>query len=220
MKLLTDHIEEVITEQKTDDRSLEHKVFNWAGGSIGRQAKVFQHLLKGSVLMTVLKNDPTNEECKVIKDINDVPMLIRREIEALITVPIIRAFIEEFGREKTLRILGKVIEELAFKAGKDIARMIGGNDIQHMLDKLFPVFSKGGGIEYEIVEQTPTRTMVHIKRCKYAEKYRELGVEEFGYHISCARDFALFAGFNPEIKYTRTQTIMEGGDYCDFCFDY
>jgi predicted hydrocarbon binding protein len=25
--------------------------------------------------------------------------------------------------------------------------------------------------------------------------------------------------FNPEIKLTRTQTIMEGADYCDFVFE-
>jgi hypothetical protein len=37
-------------------------------------------------------------------------------------------------------------------------------------------------------------------------------VEEFG------RDFALVEGFNPKINLTRTQTIMEGADYCDFRF--
>ncbi len=35
----------------------------------------------------------------------------------------------------------------------------------------------------------------------------------------CARDYALFEGFNPKIKFSRTQTIMEGAKFCDFRFE-
>ena len=48
--------------------------------------------------------------------------------------------------------------------------------------------------------------------------YKEHGLEEFGYLLSCGRDFDLLAGFNPNIEFTRTQTIMEGAAYCDFRF--
>ena len=39
------------------------------------------------------------------------------------------------------------------------------------------------------------------------------------YLLGCDRDFALMIGFNPKIKFTRTQTIMERADYCDFRFE-
>jgi hypothetical protein len=34
--------------------------------------------------------------------------------------------------------------------------------------------------------------------------------------FSCTRDFALVEGFNPNISLKRTQTIMQGADFCDF----
>lgn len=36
--------------------------------------------------------------------------------------------------------------------------------------------------------------------------------------LSCNRDFSLVEGFNPAVKLTRTQTVMEGASYCDFRF--
>jgi hypothetical protein len=34
--------------------------------------------------------------------------------------------------------------------------------------------------------------------------------------LSCARDYALIEGFNPDVSLKRTQTIMEGATHCDF----
>ena len=45
--------------------------------------------------------------------IDDLPILLRREIEARIAGPLIEAFSAEFGREQTIRVAGKVIKELA-----------------------------------------------------------------------------------------------------------
>lgn len=38
--------------------------------------------------------------------------------------------------------------------------------------------------------------------------------------FSCARDFALIKGFYQKITLQRTQTIMEGAAYCDFCYTF
>jgi hypothetical protein len=43
-----------------------------------------------------------------------------------------------------------------------------------------------------------------------------LGIPELGTSLSCARDFALINGFNPNITLKRTKTLMEGADCCDF----
>ena len=55
-----------------------------------------------------------------------------------------------------------------------------------------------------------------VTRCRYAEMYRALGIPELGAVLSCGRDFALGAGFNPDLKLTRSQTIMDGAPRCDF----
>jgi hypothetical protein len=48
--------------------------------------------------------------------------------------------------------------------------------------------------------------------------YRELGIPELGATMSCNRDGSLVEGFNTDIEFTRTQTIMGGADHCDFRF--
>ncbi len=43
-----------------------------------------------------------------------------------------------------------------------------------------------------------------------------LGVPELGAILSCNRDAASIAGFNPDVALTRTQTLMGGASHCDF----
>jgi len=162
-----------------------------------------------------LKEKSVMEEGGGNMDINSVPIIIRREIEALIAVPLIKAFIEEFGRGKTLKATRKVIKSLAHESGKVLSVVAGGNSMEHF-QKIIPLFGQGGALEFEILETSSTKAAINITRCKYAEMYREHGLEEFGYLLSCGRDYAMIEGFNPNIKFTRTQTIMEGADYCDF----
>jgi len=58
----------------------------------------------------------------------------------------------------------------------------------------------------------------HVTRCRYAEFYKELGLADLGYLVHCNRDHAMIDGFNPDLKLSRTQTVMEGASHCDFRF--
>ena len=70
----------------------------------------------------------------------------------------------------------------------------------------------------EVLEQTEEKLSFDVTRCRYAEMYRALGIPEVGALLSCNRDFSLVEGFNPDVKLTRTQTVMEGASHCDFRF--
>jgi len=148
-------------------------------------------------------------------DLSQIDILTRREIEALITGPLIRAFVEELGREKALATVRTVIESLAFESGVQLARQMGGDSIA-CFAKGFRAWGVGGTLEMERLELSETRYEVNIKRCKYAEMYKELGMADLGVILSCSRDFALVAGFNPRMTLRRAKTIMEGYDHCDF----
>ncbi|MEW5911113.1 MAG: L-2-amino-thiazoline-4-carboxylic acid hydrolase [Thermodesulfobacteriota bacterium] len=148
-------------------------------------------------------------------DLSQMPTLLRREIEARIAGPLLRAFSEEFGRVRTLAVAAKVIEGLAQEAGAQLAKLCGGNTLAHLAQG--PSLSAAGGaLEKEILELSETTYNYNVTRCKYADMYRELGLADLGVVLSCGRDVAMFAGFNPRLKLTRSQTIMEGADYCDF----
>lgn len=148
-------------------------------------------------------------------DLSNMPILVRREIEARIAGPLIKAFMDEFGREKALAVASRVIGELARESGAQLAKACGGNTLAH-LRKGQGQWSAGGALEREVLEQNDTIYHYNMVRCQYAEMYRELGLADLGFVLSCGRDAAMFEGFNPKLKLARSQTIMQGADFCDF----
>jgi len=144
-------------------------------------------------------------------------LLERREIEAKIVAPLVRAVMAEIGEAKTLELLRSVISSLARDAGAAMAREFGETTLTAFASGL-DRWKEGGALELEILAQTPDRLEFNVTRCRYAEMYRALGLADLGSTLSCQRDFALIDGFNPDVSLTRTQTLMEGATHCDFRF--
>ena len=63
-----------------------------------------------------------------MQTIYDVPVILRREIEALMIKPFLDAFEKELGHEKTYAIVESVVQDIAKAQGADYAKMIGRND--------------------------------------------------------------------------------------------
>ncbi len=147
--------------------------------------------------------------------LNEIGVLRRREIEARILAPLITAFATEFGRERVIEIAKRVIVEIARRQGKALADQLGGNSLDHFISGKDP-WVKGDALQVEVLEATGATYHFNVTRCRYAEMYRALGIPDLGAVLSCGRDYALGEGFNPDLKLTRTQTIMEGASHCDF----
>ena len=153
----------------------------------------------------------------MLSDLSKIHILARREIEARIAAPLIEAFGREFGREKAVEIVSDTIKSLAREQGAELARRMGGNSLADFARGM-DAWKAGGALEMEVIEQTDKRFSFNVTRCRYAEMYKELGIEDLGAVLSCDRDFELIKGFNPELKLLRTQTIMQGAEFCDFRF--
>jgi len=151
----------------------------------------------------------------VIAKIASVELLTRRGIEAMIVGPLCQAFSDEFGAENVLKVARKVVEGVALAQGAELAKSLGNRSLNTFCAAI-ESWRSGGALEIETVEQTENRLSFNVTRCRYAEMYGELGIRELGVVLSCSRDFALIRGFNPAMRLTRTQTIMEGADHCDF----
>lgn len=151
-------------------------------------------------------------------DLTKVSILARREIEARILTPVLNAFMKEVGREKALEILDPIIQNMAREAGVNLGKVVGGNTIEHFA-KGMTYWTLEDALKLDILEQTPKKFNFNVTRCRYADMYKELGIPDLGVLLSCNRDKALIEGFNPKIKFSRTQTIMEGADCCDFGYE-
>ncbi len=149
--------------------------------------------------------------------LNEIGVLKRREIEARILGPVLSAFSEEFGREKVLEILRGVIIDIAQKQGAQLAESMGGADLERFAVSL-KNWQKDDAMQIEVLVQNQEEFRFHVRRCRYAEMYRALGIPELGALLSCNRDAALIQGFNPQVEFSRDQTIMEGASFCDFVY--
>ena len=150
--------------------------------------------------------------------LNEIGVLKRREIEARVVGPIIDRFSEEFGRDRVVELLGDIIVGVAKGQGEALADVMGGKDLTFFADSM-EAWTRGGSLEIDVVEKSPDRFAFNVTRCKYAEMYAELGMADLGAALSCNRDGTMVEGFNPDIAFTRTQTIMGGASHCDFVYE-
>ena len=139
----------------------------------------------------------------------------KRAIEALAIAPIIKSVAQRIGWDEALAILQEANQQEAFQRGNRMAEEMKLNGIEVLVDDVAG-WGRGGIFEMDVLEQTPTTYFFNVTRCPYYDKYKELGLEEFGVGFSCCRDKPFARGFNPKLRLERTKTIMEGSEYCDF----
>lgn len=150
-------------------------------------------------------------------DLSKVSVLARREIEARIVAPLVKAFAEEFGEKRALEVLQKVIDNVARQAGVELAHLLGGNSIGDFARGL-ELWTKKDALKIEVIHQSESEFSFRVLRCRYADMYKELDIVELGKVLSCDRDYCLIEGFNPEVELIRPQTIMEGSPTCEFLY--
>lgn len=146
-----------------------------------------------------------------------ISLLSRREIEARLIAPLLEAFSDEFGRDITIEITRRTIIKMAEEQGRQLAAQSGAHGLKEFAG-ILESWTQEGALELDVIESNTERFAFNVNRCRYAEMYASLGCQELGTLLSCSRDYAFAAGFNPDIELVRTQTIMDGDRYCDFRF--
>ena len=143
--------------------------------------------------------------------------LQKRKIEARVLIPFITACRQMFGDGPTSELVAETIRAQAAEEGAKWAGSFG-RDVAGLRELAETVWAGGGGLDIEVLDQTGDRLAFNVTRCRYAEFFKELGLEDLGGLIHCGRDHAMVAGFNDDLELTRSQTIMQGGSCCDFRF--
>ena len=163
-----------------------------------------------------LSNQGSNEKSMPADDLNaKLGVLTRREVEARILIPVINALGDAFGSDEVLAVVRDTIVKIARQQGAALGQQMGGNSLKNFVDSL-AYWTQDKALEIDVIEESDEVLSFNVTRCRYAELYESLGIREIGTSFSCTRDFALIEGFNPEISLERSQTIMEGAEYCDF----
>lgn len=150
----------------------------------------------------------------------EIGILARRRIEAGIIAPIYEEMRRQIGEEKARSILDTAIRQAAIKAGKDFAAKTPGGTTLRTFQELQDLWTQDDALVIEVTKATDEEFHYNVKRCRYAETYREMGLGHIGHLLSCNRDGVFCVGYDPRITLERTQTVMEGASHCDFKYRF
>jgi L-2-amino-thiazoline-4-carboxylic acid hydrolase len=145
-----------------------------------------------------------------------IPLIEQVKIQAQVLVPLVRTLQAELGEERANALVRKSLGALYRQFGETWWRAQEANEIGEKLGTAFKNFAAGDALDYEVVKQTADTFELNVTGCRYAKFYQELGAPELGFLLTCSADFPFAEGFGSDVQLTRTQTIMQGADHCDF----
>ncbi len=149
-------------------------------------------------------------------DAASIPMLEKRRIEAAIIKNIYDVLVERHGQSEAEAIVSEAVIQSAIDQGKYFRDQHGKDPDLLDYSKLMELWEMDGALEKRYLHKSPERLEYDMTYCAYAEMYKEMGLADIGHLLSCNRDGSFCIGYNPKMKMNRTQTIMQGADYCDF----
>jgi len=150
-----------------------------------------------------------------------IPLLDELKIQAQILVPIINELRTELGKKEADELAGKAIRPHV----RSVYHKIGERKSGSPFEKWEKVWEEirpriGDDVEREYIKNDDSARESNVKRCRFAEFFKEIGEPELGKMLMCDFDYYIAEIGAPVISLTRTQTIIEGADHCDFryCF--
>ena len=142
--------------------------------------------------------------------------LEQAKIQAQVLVPLIKVLQAELGEERANALVRKALGGVYRRLGEQWLQTKGSRNVGEGMASAFAAFAKGDALDYSVRAQSQETYEIDVTRCRYAQFYQELGEPELGFLLVCSSDFPFAEGFDPDLKLTRSQTIMQGASHCDF----
>jgi len=147
-----------------------------------------------------------------------IPLIQQAKIQAQVLLPLVKALQVELGEERANALVRRALGDIYRRYGEEFWRTKNEKNLGKSVASAFATFAGEDALDYRVREQSQDAFEIDVTGCRYAEFYKELGEPELGFLLVCSADFAMADGFGPDIKLTRTQTIMQGASHCDFRF--
>ena len=133
------------------------------------------------------------------------------------TIDILDRMKDRFGPEVS-NVVDDMVGERTLQQWKHIAQSEESHDIADLIRVLWEPL-KARGFEYT-TEEREDGVQIYCTKCALYDLAKEINGTEWMFHLNCGTDPHIVAGFNPEIKFNRTKTLMEGDDCCDHFYGY
>jgi len=151
-------------------------------------------------------------------DVNEnISLLDEVRMQALVLIPVIRALRAELGEQSTNRIVSNALRDWSRSGIQSSGVQAKGCPKEKWASVTATSMRRiGNDIDIEWIKQDANEIKFNVIGCRYADLFRQLGEPELGSVLLCETDVHVAELGAPEVEFTRTQTIMQGADYCDF----
>jgi len=155
-------------------------------------------------------------------NVNQVPLLVRREIEATVLAQVYEVLQKRLGREEALAVMTQMVEQTAEEAGKAFAaESKTGPSLEHFSTIWDRLMAVPGSLETEGYELEEGRMSLTVTGCGYLKLYRKMSLpQELLPVLSCCRDFAFARGYSPNLHLERPVFIGQGDEVCQFDYTW
>ena len=145
-----------------------------------------------------------------------ISVIERVKIQAQVLVPLVKALQAELGEERANALVRKTLGNIFRRVGEQWWQSKQSTHLAENMASAFASWARGDALDYSVRAQSQDIYEVDVTECRYAQFYKELGEPELGFLLACSQDFSFTEGLSPDIRLTRTQTIMQGASHCDF----
>jgi predicted ArsR family transcriptional regulator len=114
--------------------------------------------------------------------------------------------------------VAKIVEDVSCKNVFDYYKNLDIKKEDRTIEKLISILWEPGripGMSEFTYKKVDNGIQMNCTKCPYADVFKMLGATEWGYRLYCATDLSLVKGFNENIGFRRSKTLMEGHDCCD-----
>jgi hypothetical protein len=150
-----------------------------------------------------------------------IPLFDEVMLQAKVIKPILDALRTELGKEKADALIGNALRAHVREEYHKIGDRKTGTPYEKWVkvwDELRPRI--GENVQREYYKNDADGREYNVKRCRFAEFFKELGEPELGKILMCDFDYYVAEIGEPTVELTRKQTIMEGADSCDFRYRF
>lgn len=113
-------------------------------------------------------------------------------------------------------LIAKSVGNRTYETFKEISKILDDDSLEMFMKLLFdPLPDMGWKVEAKDENGKFYRKVTYCPKYEMAKK---LGAEKLMYLLACCTDHYSSKGFNEDICFERTTTLMQGGSCCDFCF--
>ena len=146
-----------------------------------------------------------------------ISLLEEVKMQASVLVPLLRTLREELGTERADALVKRSLRDWL----RSVYERIGQQVDEPPRDKWGKVFGElsqrvGDDVDFEMLAVEEDRLEYNVTACRFAQFFKELGEPDLGSVLVCEMDVHIAELGGNDVEFTRTQTIMQGADYCDF----